>query len=180
MKKLLMIIGCLLILSACKQQENIDSSAKCDTIYIVKGNDIDMKLNVTNDSVMGIVPEEFSTFNQPRVFIKYKQKVNGYSVKVMWMQYGEVGNAIFCFEKGGRESYIFTHKWGDPILYNKYCRDVVTYPDKTVIELDYTPKASDEKYLSENSPFFFSDVDFDGEDELIINLYGRLQRFKCV
>ena len=33
---------------------------------------------------------------------------------------------------------------------------------------DYTPKKKDE-ILSEYSPFFFSDVDFDGEDELLIN-----------
>ena len=37
-----------------------------------------------------------------------------------------------------------------------------------ILELDYLPKSKNE-YLSHNSPFFFSDVDFDGEEELIIN-----------
>lgn len=37
-----------------------------------------------------------------------------------------------------------------------------------ILELDYLPKSTKE-YLSHNSPFFFSDVDFDGEEELIIN-----------
>ena len=32
-------------------------------------------------------------------------------------------------------------------------------------------KLESEEYLSDNSPFFFSDVDFDGEDEFIINRY---------
>lgn len=37
--------------------------------------------------------------------------------------------------------------------------------------IDYIPKRADEVYLSEKSPFFFSDVDFDGEDEFLVNLY---------
>ena len=31
------------------------------------------------------VPQDFECFNQPRVFIKYKQPINGYTVKVMCM-----------------------------------------------------------------------------------------------
>ena len=50
-----------------------------------------------------------------------------------------------------------THEWLD-----------VAFVD-TVI--DYIPKRADEVYLSEKSPFFFSDVDFDGEDEFVVNLY---------
>ena len=37
--------------------------------------------------------------------------------------------------------------------------------------MDYTTKLKSEEYLSDDSPFFFSDVDFDGEDEFIINRY---------
>ena len=37
--------------------------------------------------------------------------------------------------------------------------------------MDYTAKLESEEYLSDDSPFFFSDVDFDGEDEFIINRY---------
>ena len=33
------------------------------------------------------VPQDFECFNQPRVFIKYKQPINGYTVKVMCMPY---------------------------------------------------------------------------------------------
>lgn len=78
MKKLLFTIGCLLILSSCNQQRKTENIIKSDTIYIVKGNDIDIKLNVANDSVMG-------------------------------MQYGEVGNALFCFEK--RRTIYRVRKW---------------------------------------------------------------------
>lgn len=85
----------------------------------------------------------------------------------MWLQYGEVGNALFCLEKQGVQYYYFAEKWTDKILYDKGN----TYPNNTVIELDYTAKLKSEEYLSDDSPFFFSDVDFDGEDEFIINRY---------
>ena len=113
------------------------------------------------------VPQDFECFNQPHIYIKYKQPINGYTVKVMWLQNGEVGNALFCLEKQGVQYYYFTEKWTDKILYDKGS----TYPNNTVIELDYTAKLESEEYLSDDSPFFFSDVDFDGEDEFIINRY---------
>lgn len=101
------------------------------------------------------VPQEFECFNQPHIYIKYKQPINGYTVKVMWLQYGEVGNALFCLEKQGVQYYYFAEKWTDKILYDKDN----TYPNNTVIELDYTAKLESEEYLSDDSPFFFSDVD---------------------
>ena len=113
------------------------------------------------------VPLGFECFNQPHIYIKYKQPINGYTVKVMWLQYGEVGNALFCLEKQGVQYYCFAEKWADKILYDKGN----TYPNNTVIELDYTAKLESEEYLSDDSPFFFSDVDFDGEDEFVINRY---------
>lgn len=85
----------------------------------------------------------------------------------MWLQNGEVGNALFCLEKQGVQYYYFAEKWTDKILYDKGN----TYPHNTVIELDYTAKLKSEEYLSDDSPFFFSDVDFDGEEEFIINRY---------
>ena len=82
------------------------------------------------------VPQEFECFNQPHIYIKYKQPINGYTVKVMWLQYGEVGNALFCLEKQGVQYYYFAEKWTDKILYDKGN----TYPHNTVIELDYMAK----------------------------------------
>ncbi len=118
------------------------------------------------------VPQEFECFNRPHIYIKYKQPINGYTVKVMWLQNGEVGNAIFCLEKQGIQYYYFAVKWTDKILYDIYDYDKdSTYPNNTVIELDYTAKLKSEEYLSDDSPFFFSDVDFDGEEEFIINRY---------
>ena len=114
---------------------------------------------------------DFESFSQPCVFIKYKQPVNGYTVKIMWFQYGEIGNALFRLEKNGKVHYLFVEKWSDKFLYDKYCNDNVKYPNDTIIELNYIPKLDSEKYLSDNSPFFFSDIDFDGKDEFIINRF---------
>lgn len=50
---------------------------------------------------------DFESFSQPCVFIKYKQPVNGYTVKIMWFQYGEIGNALFRLEKNGKVHYLF-------------------------------------------------------------------------
>ena len=113
------------------------------------------------------VPQDFECFNQPHIYIKYKQPINGYTIKVMWLQNGEVGNALFCLKKQEVQYYYFAEKWTDKILYDKGN----TYPNNTVIELNYTAKLKSEEYLSDDSPFFFSDVDFDGEDEFIINRY---------
>ena len=65
------------------------------------------------------VPQGFECFNQPHIYIKYKQPINGYTVKVMWLQNGEVGNALFCLEKQGVQYYYFAEKWTDKILYDK-------------------------------------------------------------
>lgn len=37
-------------------------------------------------------PKGFGCFNSPRVFIKYKQPVNGYTVKAMWLPYYNSGD----------------------------------------------------------------------------------------
>ena len=89
------------------------------------------------------VPQNFECFNQPHIYIKYKQPINGYTVKVMWLQNGEVGNALFCLEKQEVQYYYFAEKWTDKILYDKGN----IYPNNTVIELDYTAKLESEEYL---------------------------------
>ena len=96
------------------------------------------------------VPQGFECFNQPHIYIKYKQFINGYTVKVMWLQNGEIGNALFCLEKQGVQYYYFAEKWTDKILYDKGN----TYPNNTVIELDYTAKLKSEEYLSDDSTLY--------------------------
>ena len=118
---------------------------------------------------------DFESFNHPRIFIKYKQPVNGYDVTVMCLPYNYTydkereteiwGNALLYFEKEDNRFYIYNESFSDSVLYYVNEQEV---RDNMILELDYLPKSTKE-YLSHNSPFFFSDVDFDGEEELIIN-----------
>lgn len=118
---------------------------------------------------------DFESFNQPRIFIKYKQPVNGYDVTVVCLPYNYTydkernteiwGNALLCFEKKDSRFYIYNESFSDSVLYYVNEQEV---RDNMILELDYLPKSKNE-YLSHSSPFFFSDVDFDGEEELIIN-----------
>ena len=118
---------------------------------------------------------DFESFNHPRIFIKYKQPVNGYDVTVMCFPYNNTydkereteiwGNALLYFEKEDNRFYIYNESFSDSVLYYVNEQEV---RDNMILELDYLPKSTNE-YLSHNSPFFFSDVDFDGEEELIIN-----------
>ena len=94
-----------------------------------------------------------------QIFITYKQPVNGYKVKVGCISDGTDWNTASFYIN---DTLRFTVEgWADARLYE--------LKHDTVI--DYIPKRADEVYLSEKSPFFFSDVDFDGEDEFVVNLY---------
>ena len=128
------------------------------------------------------VPQDFECFNQPRVFIKYKQPINGYTVKVMCMPYEcydkeretEIwGSALLCFEKEYSRFYVYNESFSDSILYYVNKESV---KDGLVLNIDYLPKQKDE-YLSENSPFFFQDLDFDGTEELVINNWRQSIRY---
>lgn len=122
MKKILTIIGCILILSAYNQTKQ--------------------KVN-----------------EQPEIFITYKQPVNGYSVKVACVSDGTDWNTASFYLN---DTLRFTVEgWVDAKLYGMELKH------DTVI--DYTPKSTD--YLSDESPFYFTDIDFDGEDEFVVNLY---------
>ena len=118
------------------------------------------------------IAQEFKDLNRPRIYIKYKQPVNGYTVRVLWMPYtdeseetSETGNALLYFESESNHFYIQTRSYRDTAVYSH-----TKLKDGDILFWDYTPKKKGE-ILSQYSPFFFSDVDFDGVDELLINDY---------
>jgi len=119
------------------------------------------------------IAQKFKGLNCPRVYIKYKQPINGYTVKVLWMPYtdengytSETGNAILYFENEDNHFYIQTKCYRDTTVYSH-----THLEDGDVLFWNYTPKKKGE-ILSQYSPFFFSDVNFDGEKELLINDYN--------
>ncbi len=129
------------------------------------------------------VPQGFECFSQPCVFIRYKQPVNGYTVRVMCQPWNFTydkerdtelwGSALLCFEKDdGSRFYIYNESFSDSVLYYDNKQPL---KDGMVLHVDYLPKRADE-YLSENSPFFFQDLDFDGKEELVVNNWRRSVR----
>ena len=93
---------------------------------------------------------------QPHVFITYKQPINEYSVKVACVSDDTAWNTASFYLN---DTLRFTVEgWVDAKLYEMELKH------DTVI--DYTPKSAD--YLSNEAPFYFIDVDFDGEDEFLV------------
>lgn len=115
-----------------------------------------------------------------QVFITYSQPVNGYKVSVactinknhiddpntIW---GE-GELIFKNEK--HELIVKNPSFSDENLYH-YKRPL---QNMAKIETDYTDYKMDDDgtWGGNRSPFFFFDIDFDGNKELIVCLWGSM------
>jgi hypothetical protein len=128
-------------------------------------------------------PEEFKDFEGNICFIKYKNKIENHSVKVIlhsfWFDYDR---KWLC----GSAEIMFYKNETTPDMYFRSPRFCVETPYDTVkngdvIELEYKlPKVDYSKpfrldpfYLT---PFFFLDVNFDGKKELVLSRFGDAQR----
>ncbi|UYU54595.1 hypothetical protein KQP54_08870 [Bacteroides uniformis] len=119
------------------------------------------------------VPKGFDCFNSKRVFIQYKQPVNGYTVKVMWLPY--LNSKDNTTVETGVTTSLFFDSADNQFYINLEAKHIIDtlcyhYPhlkDGDVLYWDYVPKDSNE-VLPHYSPFCFSDVDFDGKEELVI------------
>ena len=168
-------VGTLNSLLSKYRKENIDSLVVTGKInemdmITIQSTQIDTNKIISQEKKQkAYIAQEFKDLNFPRIYIKYKQPVNGYTVKVLWMPYTyngktcEAGKAVLYFESEDNHFYIQTRSYSDTAVYSH-----TNLKDGDILFWDYTPKKKDE-ILSEYSPFFFSDVDFDGEDELLIN-----------
>ena len=145
-----------------------------DSMYIVSKSSKDRKFTYKD---LSIHRESFKGVDLPRIFISYNQKVNGYKVNVMWFPsdsyYFDQSPAILHFQNDTSEFYIYNPSYHEGGVYEKY-GEKTPPKDGDTIYVNYTPKESSEYakaygYLADhNVPFFFQDVDFDGEDELLI------------
>lgn len=102
----------------------------------------------------------------------YDQPVNDYSVTADWKGYGdgEWGPATIRFTGRYGAFKVTKERFSDPSLYRNG-----KMKSRGTMHVDYVPKLQGE-ILSESSPFFFSDIDFDGADELIFTNYQGGQR----
>ena len=144
-----------------------------DSMYIVSKSSKDRKFTYKD---LSLYRENFKGVDLPRIFISYKQKINGYKVNAMWFPtdsyYYDQSSAILHFKNDTSEFYIYNPSFHENGVYEKFER--MSPKDGDTIYVNYTPKESSKYaeeygYLADNNiPFFFQDVDFDGEDELLI------------
>ena len=111
----------------------------------------------------------------PRLTINYKQRINGYKVKVITeydSSFSQQFTSVVEFsDTKGSKKHFLVYDFMDPIfneiIYNlakvKFNKDSTFYIDYTQIEKD--------KFLGYNTPFYFQDVNLDGELELVFNGY---------
>jgi hypothetical protein len=132
-------------------------------------NALDQK-GVPQDIINNIDPTQTTdTISKPEVLIKYKSPVNGYNVVVEWLgaeiidEYLAFGDVLIHFKKNDGTGFTVHNiaYWDEGLKVS----DIEPMCNKT-IELEYIPK--NDKYLATRSPFFFADMDFDEQDELVI------------
>ncbi len=100
--------------------------------------------------------------NEAPIHVIYNQRCNGFHVSIEFMKDGEEdnrGSATFTFQK---LQHFFSVNCDMFVLPMEAVEN-----DMDTIRLDYVAPAPDE-YLSDESPFYFKDMDFDGEEELVI------------
>lgn len=149
-----------------KEEMTIYSRGAKDSILVLS------TVNTNKDVVykdLSLYNKVYEGINYPRVFINYKQKVNGYKVKVIWFPfiyeqgYTDYGLAILYFQNDTSEFYLYNNIFHDVGLYQH-----MPVKDGDTLSIDYRQKDPNE-YLADNDvPFFFQDVDFDGRAELLI------------
>lgn len=145
-----------------------------DSMYIVSKSSKDRKFTYKD---LPLRRKSFEGFDKLRIFISYNQKINGYKVNVMCYPEGDdcfdMNGAILHFQNDTSEFYIYNPSYHEIGIYEKY-GEKTTPKDGDIIYVNYTSKESSEYaeyygYLADNNvPFFFQDVDLDGEDELLI------------
>ena len=125
------------------------------------------------------------------IYLYYRQKVNGYRVWVEFDRSSEqmggrvgfsnyVGRAILHFSKPQHSFDVYCEEFSDEALKVWDLTDTTLYKKKRgffdlsklkggeTVHLDYIrPKKGE--YLSDSSPFYFKDMDYDGEEELVVN-----------
>ena len=164
MKNCISILIALLLLGCKSRQTSNLNINSADSVWINGLNKIELPLR------------QVSPIN---VYFKYNQLVNSYEITGRWMPFdahSETGGVIINFrhvESG--QSFHYTES-----IYCNFDMDEITfsdgfkgYQDGDVYYLDYkihdNPDSYKDSPLSYYAPFQFYDVDFDGEQELLIN-----------
>lgn len=112
------------------------------------------------------------------IHMHYRQKINGYQVSVDFVQsYDDLnfGKSILTFTKPNQSFKVYCDAFSDeqliaddtPYVKRQKAINLLKLKPGANIYLNYVKPKSGE-YLSESSPFYFKDMDFDGVDELVV------------
>ena len=161
MSRIRILLLCIIIFTSCttnRSNNNVPNqkSVQQDTINIIA-------LNHKTDTV-----SKADTVSQSITLI-YKRPVNGYNVSIEWLGADIIdddlafGEVLIHFKKNDGTGFSVYHfgYWDEGLRVS----DIKTRSNKT-IELEYIPK--DDMYLATRSPFYFADMDFDGQNELVV------------
>ena len=88
---------------------------------------------------------------------RYDEPINGYTVTMEWIIGTQV--AEYCFTKGGRSFRVESNSFNPAPL------DPSPVGEEKILYYHPKPKG---QMLYDQEPFFFTDIDFDGTEELII------------
>lgn len=119
--------------------------------------------------------------------VVYRQPINGYRVKAVVKYDNSVSfgvlNANLTFTKKNKVFTLHTHCFGDTL----FCKGRLDYDHENpkifghykykTIYADYHDYKEEDEAMSQYSPFFFRDLDFDGIEELVIVHYSMAVRF---
>jgi hypothetical protein len=160
-----MIALCLGWIFSCSSKKESDSTPQ----WVERLNEITLPDNMQGDSLIN-------------VYFKYNQIVKGYEVTGRWMPYGkdsETGDVVINFynKETGNEFQYYGEKYNsfdtDDITFSK---DFKGHQNGDIHYFNYTSpdtidqyKAYTESPIGYYSSFQFLDIDFDGNDELLIS-----------
>ena len=126
---------------------------------------------------------ESSSLNGRNIRFIYRQPINGYEVTIDWQPFelkSETGTVKINFSNtttGKSFEYINREKYSNAAIYDIVFSDEFEgHFRDTTYYLDYDFQASQSLTpIHHEAPFQFLDIDFDGEDELLINNWDLLR-----
>lgn len=171
----IMLIGCNSDTTPLNTTQNIirDTIILHDTVFYP----------FINDSIR--VSDSLNYSNQGIVFIKYRTPVNNYNIDAVWhpivtSDYILDGPAILRFKKKGEECITILHESFFPSesFMSRIKQDTLKLKHSFIIDYEEGTRNKDSHdVFKEHAPFFFADVNFDGEKDLVLNLRRKGQRF---
>lgn len=144
--------------------ENINVNYVSDSVRLIEMNLFEARSKIIN--------------SLNRFYVNYSDTINGYSISTECIKDSHLndGTWIAIFKFKHQAGFSFTLIDSSYNVYQLFEKEGVTkLSNDTLISINY-PNAKGLDTLRVDVPFFFSDVNFDQKNELILNIHGKAQR----